>query len=334
MRPIRKMLPCLLLCAAMGFSASSQATDVDLAAMQKQAEAGNSHAQVVWGKHLADSKDQKIRDSSTEWYRKAATQGDHDGEWMLGSAYMAGVGVPRDAKLGLDWMRRSLADGSPDHMAVFGVTLLTMNAMGGGQGDGVEWLNRSVTAGSAQGMGILGVFHLSGAFGISKDPAEGERLLLKAAGMGDADAQASLGALYLSNMVGAPKPAEGIRWLEAAANQGRSESQGTLAYLFITGGDGVTKDPARGVTWAEKAVAKNDPTGYYALGFAYLSGDGEPRDPAQAWYNFGVAARLDTKHRFSKIADHMSEAATQLNSGDLERLRARVDKVPKPENGS
>ncbi|KAF1007222.1 MAG: Secretory immunoglobulin A-binding protein EsiB [Luteibacter sp.] len=334
MRPIRKMFPGLLLSAALGVTTLAHAADTDLAATQKRAEAGDAHAQVAWGNHLFSSKDRKLRDSSTEWFRKAAMQGDHDAEWMLGSAYMAGYGVQRDGKAGLDWMRRSLADGTPDHMAIFGITLLTMNAIAGDQNDGVEWLNRSVTAGSAQGMNIMGVFHLSGAFGVSKDPTEGERLMLKAAGMGNADAQASLGALYLSDLLGAPKPAEGVRWLETAANQGNADSQGTLAYLLITGDKGVTKDPARGVTWAEKAAAKNNARGYYALGLAYLSGNGEQRDPAQAWFNLGVAERLDTKHQLTKVADHMSEAATQLNAGDLERLRARIEKIPKPEGAS
>jgi uncharacterized protein len=330
MRHLRKTLPALFVAAALGVTAVAQAGDATGNATQAQAEAGNASAQVAWGRQLLGSKDKATRDSSATWFRKAAEQGDHDGEWMLGSAYLGGVGVARDARLGLEWMRKSIADGSPDHMATYGFTLVTMGVFDGGKNDGVVWLQRAADAGSPAGMLAIGTFKVTGAMGVPKDPATGEKLIRAAADKGFADAQASLGSLYLTDMLGTPKPTEAVRWLEMAAAQGNAGAQGEVAYMLITGDRGVTADPARGVMWAQKAVAQNEPVGYYALGHAYLHGAGERKDPAEAWYNFGVAARLDTKHQFSKVANYMSEAATQLNAGDLERLRARVEKIPLP----
>lgn len=332
MRCTRSALRAVLLTAFTAYAGMTYADDASLSETQKQAAAGDANAEVSWGRHLLDSKDQGIRASSTEWFRKAAVQGNHQGEWMLGSAYMAGLGVPNDTHTGLDWMRKSLVDGTPDNMAAYGLTLMVMGGFGGQSNDGLDWLKRSIAAGSTKGMLGLGMLQLSGGLGVTKDRAAGGQSIRKAAELGSAEAEAALGHLYLSDMFGSPDIPQAVHWLDAAAAQGRADAESTLGYFLISGDRGVPQDPIRGVQLAEKAIAQHEAAGYYALGTAYLTGNGKNKDAAEAWYNFAVAAKLDTKHQLSKAADRMSDAATQLKRGEIDELRARVEKIPLPTN--
>lgn len=330
MRPIRYVISSVFLLAAAGFAFPTQAADYGSDSAQKLAATGNAAAEVAWGKHLLDSTDPTTRASSTAWFRKAAEQGDSEGQWMLGSAFLSGIGTSFDQAAALEWMRKSLANGTPDHMATYGLTLMILGSMDGRPNDGMEWLNRSVAAGSATGLVGMGMLQLSGGIGVAKDPVAAEKSIRKAADSGSAEAQSVLGTLYLSDMLGHPDIPQALHWLELAAEQGRADAQATLGYFLISGDRDVPKDPAQGVVWADKAVAQQSPAGYYARGLAFLIGSGKAKDPAQAWYNFAVAARLDTKHKLTHAADRMSDAATQLKPEKLAQLRIEVEKIPMP----
>jgi TPR repeat protein len=312
--------------------AADMASDSSSAELQKQAASGHPAAELALGKALSQSKDPKDKAAAAEWFRKAALQGNTDAQWMLGSAYMAGNGVPHDMPQALEWMRKSLADGSADHMATYGMMLGLSGMLTGKENESLDWIRRSADAGSTKGMAMMGMFQLSGRFGVSKDPAAAEQWFLKAANKGDADAQMMLGSMYIENMFGHTDVAAGVRWLRQAAQQGQVSAQGTLGYFLVSGDKGVPKNPVEGVQWANKAVSKNDSVGYYALGFAYQHGEGEPVDPAQAWYHFAVATRLDTKHQLSKVGIHMSEVATHLSAKDLAQLQVKAEQIPVPAN--
>ena len=298
-----------------------------LATLHQRAASGDAAAEVALGHRLLDSTD---RVASTAWFRKAAIQGNAEGEWMLGSAYMAGLGVAHDVPTALQWMRKSLPDGPADHMATYGFFAMLWGRMSGDDEDGATWLRRSARDGSTRGMEILGTMLLSGNMGIAKDPHAAEQWLLKAARLGDASAQSALGRIYVFGLLGHADAGAGMRWLREAAQQGDADAEGTLGVLLITGQKQVPKNPVEGVQWARKAVAKNNPLGYYALGLAYQLGEGEPQEPARAWYDLAVAQRLDVKHELSKVGDHLSEVATALPIAQIHRLQARVAKIPLP----
>ena len=47
------------------------------------------------------------------WYRKAALQGDPEGEYRLGLCYEAGTGVPKSEALALKWFSMAAKEGNP-----------------------------------------------------------------------------------------------------------------------------------------------------------------------------------------------------------------------------
>jgi septal ring-binding cell division protein DamX len=47
------------------------------------------------------------------WWRKSAEQGFGPAQYNLGTAYIEGVGIPRDTAIGAEWYRRAAANGHP-----------------------------------------------------------------------------------------------------------------------------------------------------------------------------------------------------------------------------
>jgi TPR repeat protein len=51
---------------------------------------------------------------AVQWFRKAAEQGDANGETFLGAAYSNGKGIPIDKAEAATWWRKAAEQGNPD----------------------------------------------------------------------------------------------------------------------------------------------------------------------------------------------------------------------------
>lgn len=338
----------VLLCAllvgagawAPAMAATSTTADAPPAEPQKQAMTDNPANQVAVGKRLMHSRNPAAMEAAVALFRKAAVQGDADGEWELGVAYFNGTGAARDMPTGLAWMHKSLSGPHPsaDHMAKYGVMSYVFGNFFSNDHqqvqEGVQWLWRGAESGSTLGMLTLGGDLLIGVPGIPKDTSAGEHWLLKASQLGDANAQYVLGVDYTFGGALPTNTEAGIRWLRAASEQGWVGAQGMLGYLLVSGNKHVPRNPAEGVQWAEKAAAGHNPFGYYALGIAYQRGlGGKAVDPTKAWYNFAAAQHTDTNHQLAHVAHvavHLSEVGGKLSVQELDQLQAEVSKIQLP----
>lgn len=317
-----RMILAMALLTGWGMQAHAGSSAPVSDALRQQAASGDAKAQVALGRALQDDGVPADKSVAVDWYRKAATQGSADGAWMLGSAYMGGVGVERDMSSAVDWIRKSVVlDGDADHMSVLAVSLFTTGKMQ----EASEWAQKAADKGSTKGMTLVAMADMTGQMGLPKDQAAGEHWLLLAAQKGDLDAQVALGQLYITGMLGHADTAAGIRWLQTAADQGSARAAGTLGYFYITGKQNVPLDAPRGVELARKALASNDMMGHFAMGVAYATGAGVAADPARGWYELATAERMDNQHELKSAADYMSRAATQLSPERLKELRAKVD---------
>jgi len=322
---IRAALLVVMVAVATGFPMQAMAASGDAArdALTKRAEAGDAQAQVALGRALQDDGVPADKAAGTEWYRKAATAGNAEGAWMLGSAIMAGVGVTRDVPAAIDWMRKSVTiDQNPDHMAVLAVALLST---GGSHEEALQWSQKAADKGSTKGMEVLAMARLSGEMGLPKDPVLAEKLMVTAAQKGDTDAQLSLGQFYITSVFGRHDAAAGVRWLQTAADSGSAKAQGTLAYFLITGKEGVPVDAARGVALARKAMVSNEMLGHYAMGVAYVTGVGVAENPSEGWYQISLAQRMDSQQQLKTASDYLAKAAAKLTTAQLTELKVRVD---------
>ncbi len=140
------------------------------------------------------------------------------------------------------------------------------------------------------------------------DPKEAERIYLngkrlansgdlegaakeykKAAEMGNAMAQVSLGYAYQHGL-GLPKdPTEGTKWYRLSAEQGYSLGQFNMGVIYRDG-IGVKQDYEEALKWFQKAADQGDIDAMNSLGFAYEKGRAVPVDLEKAFSYYRKAA--------------------------------------------
>lgn len=312
------------------------------AELKKRAATGDAEAEAQLGFALSGSKNAAEQKAAYNWFRKSAAQGNVDGEWGLGNAYVSGHGVARNMRTGAAWMRKSFAnppakpsEAYANRMLMYGMLVAPLVTHGSKQRSAAadRWIRRSAKAGSPMGMMFVAMGELPRQ-GKPGNAAAAHRWLRKAANLGAMDAQEALGLLDVSGHVWRANIAEGLHWLQLAARHGDAEAAGYLGAYLISGKSGVPKNPAAGVKWANAAVASSSvlgtPLGYYALGYAYEYGRGVPASPTKAWYNFAAAARLGKKHEFHDVNVRLSQVARNLSPAEIKRLGAAVAKLPTP----
>jgi TPR repeat protein len=105
----------------------------------------------------------------------------------------------------------------------------------------------------------LGNYYVSGVKdGVRPDARRAVELFRHAATyFGDAEAQYSLGRIYLDGTLGSSSPKQAVRWLVLAAKKDHSGAQALLGSLLWQG-RGVEKRPERGLAWLAIAKAQAD----------------------------------------------------------------------------
>ncbi len=162
----------------------------------------------------------------------------------LGSILMAGRGVPRDTKAGLEWLRKAVDKGNLPSYDV-----------------------------------LAGFYH----FGthVTRDVPEAERLLRIAAEQGQASSQALLGMLLMRGAGIEARPEEGLEWLRkaAAADDLRGQAYLGMELMRRAGEQG---DRSEALAWLGKASERGEANAQYFLGKATLHGHGLAKDPERA----------------------------------------------------
>lgn len=72
---------------------------------QAQVRLGDKYTKGTWTITKND-------ETAAGWYRKAALQGDAEGQYHLALCYDRGVGVPKDSKLALEWYHKAARQGN------------------------------------------------------------------------------------------------------------------------------------------------------------------------------------------------------------------------------
>jgi uncharacterized protein len=142
-------------------------------------------------------------------------------------------------------------------------------------------LANTAEAGDAEAQLSLGQMYVNGE-GVSKDVVKAVEWFQKAASQGHPKAQFSLGKMYyLGESV--PKDAvKAVEWYQKAAEQGYANAQFNLGKMYQTG-EGVQTDLAKAVEWYEKAAAQGNADAQGHLGGFYYAGYGVQKDAAKAF---------------------------------------------------
>lgn len=125
--------------------------------------------------------------------------------------------------------------------------------------------------------------------------------ILKAAELGDADAESKLGMMYHNGSGVRQDDVQAAYWWRKAAEQGNARGQNDLGMSYRDG-RGVPRDDVQAINWLRRAVEQGYAMAQDNLGSSYYLGRGVPQDYAQAVYWFRKAA----EQGYALAQDHLS----------------------------
>ena len=193
-------------------------------------------------------------------FRRQATLGHTVAQYVLGSMYYRGEGVPADNAEAILWLTRAAEHGHADAQCELGVMYYFGDGAAEDHVRAAHWFERAAEQG---------------------EQAPRAAHHYRAAVHGDAEAQWNLGSMYTWNDEGAPKNhTQAVHWYNLAAEQGHAHAQ---RYM----------DEVQAVKRYRDAAEQGDAEAQYELGNRYdVGGEGTPQDPARAtqWY-IGAAER-------------------------------------------
>jgi TPR repeat protein len=163
-----------------------------------------------------------------------------------------------------------------------------------------EFHRQKAERGDAEAQFSLGFLYLYGDFysNLDADEAKGLLWIRKSAAQGYAQAQDLMGCLLYQGRILAQDKAEAVRWFRKAAEQGDVYAQSNLGYCYYKG-EGVAKDSVEAVRWLRLAAAKGEAKAQRHLGFILEAGDGVPKDcPEAAKWFFNLALQRETVERY------------------------------------
>lgn len=204
---------------------------------------------------------------------RMAEAGDPLALYLVGYMFEWGVGVERSLPQARLWLQRAAATGHPAGQLEYGYYLLHH---GDGQADrerAIELYRQAAAQDYAKAMS-----HLASAIW-THSPAEAQRLIRRAAALGDANALYTLAnqgerttSVAALERLSAGGDAEGDRWLcelaeggdavllqrcRRAAEEGRIDAQARLA-LMLDAGRGAARDVSQARSWAYLALSRRE----------------------------------------------------------------------------
>ncbi|KAG0315712.1 hypothetical protein BGZ97_007914 [Linnemannia gamsii] len=189
------------------------------------------------------------------WYRRAAEQGNANGQYKVGHMLSHGLGVPQNQELAMGWYKKAAEGGNSD----------AQNSLGFIYKDG------------------LGL-------GVTQNFTTAMEWFVKSAEQGNPRGQTSLGLMFKDGH-GAPQDfPEAMKWFLKAANEhGHAEAQVEVGMLYEVGG-GVRQNYSAAMMWYKKAVDQGYDDAQFRIGDLYCYGQGVPQSFSMARYWYSKAA--------------------------------------------
>ncbi|KAJ2617376.1 hypothetical protein H4S08_000344 [Coemansia sp. RSA 1365] len=136
------------------------------------------------------------------------------------------------------------------------------------------------------------------------DPEEAQKLLDKAARLGNIEAQYFLGYLFEFGEHGFPvDPLSSTHYYQLAAEQDNAKAQMALSGWYLSGGEGIPIDDRLAFDWGHRAAQQGLTRAMYAMGYYYEMGIGCDKDIVRAkdWYERAASdGSEEARERLSK----------------------------------
>lgn len=270
-----------------------------------------------FGRGVAEDQDQSVI-----WYRKAAEQGSVLARLHLRTLFIEGAIIPTEDDQTGPWWRELVKqsnveiqnlsqlnaaadEGSTDAQVQLGLAYLTGVGTPRNRSQATALLASAATQGQVKAQCLLSAITAANDdWSTAADNAHAVDLCIKAAKLGEADAQLVLADLYFMGHGVSKDETQTVAWYLKAAKQGRADAQYRLG-TFYEQGRGVTRDEAQAITWYRKAAEQLYPSAEIAIGlkaaFSHAAGGTGPLKDnavAQRYVDLGTEHTPDLKRDF------------------------------------
>ena len=232
-------------------------------------------------------------DAAMKLYQKAADAGSPTALIRMASMYASDKLGPRDLSAMLACLKRAADLNDPESLRELAAVYLhgappTIDA---DVSQATDLYVRSANEGDILSLRWVGIAYIQGRY-FTKDHYKARHYLHLGADAGDSQCMASLGETYSAKYaaIGFTHDAKAqVLWLQRAVALGNASAMNDLGICFETG-DGEPRDYAEALKWFRKGARAGDPDAMNNTGVLYLHGMGVPLDPIEAsrWFDMAV----------------------------------------------
>lgn len=219
---------------------------------------------------------------------KQAQENDPKSQYMLGQAYLQGIGVNKDQKMARKWILQSAKSGYADAQYAVAYLFSVQKNIQKTYTEPLEWTKKAAKQGHRFAAFNLGGVYESG-IGADKNWMEAGRWYLYSAGLGNANAIKRLNIMAdVCRRFPERRECKGFM-LRDLAIEGPAESLFQIG-LALKDGDGIEQSYLKSIFWLKFAAGKDHIGAQYELGDIYENALGVGRSAAQAKFWYAKAA--------------------------------------------
>jgi len=253
---------------------------------------------------------------AARWFKAASNQGSQEASAWLGSFMMYGRGVPKDYDQGIALITQAATANDPVGLRFAGQ--LAQKALH----DDVQaasLFQQAVDLGDANAMAWLGRMYLMGR-GVPKDRNKAISLFNQGAAKRDPWAELALGRIFLQK--GQKNPNRAVQLFTDSAAQGNAIAALRLGLMLQAGGKDVRQDLTTAARYLRQSAGSGYAPGERALGHTFELGIGVPVNQVYAfvWYN------LASQQGDRLAGDRLARLTGAMSDADLQKARAALSK--------
>lgn len=220
----------------------------------------------------------KDEELAVAWFEKAASAGNADAKFMLGSCRERGVGTQKDVNLAASWYFEALKAGREDAADLLAEILIINSNVVCDVSIVTNCLEKIARTDDGRAYYQIARLHNIGRF--SPDDEGGREYMLKSAKRGYTQGKVAYGFSVLTDHDQSVKT-NGLNYLTEAAEQNDLEAQRILAHCYADGFL-LDRDDASAIKWEIRAAKQGDGGMLTRLGRRYWSGYGVETDRVEA----------------------------------------------------